>query len=121
MHILRLAVSLFRSVLVGLRGTFRRRLESRLLFRCHFGLVALLPFALRHAVDQLARSILIEGNAILCRGFAIPVSQAVAAEARQSHQIDILHIRPSAKMRHESTEYSSFQLFARALIHLGVP
>src|SRR5579864_1946705 len=102
-------------------GAFRRGLERRLLFRRHFGLVTPLPLALRHAVDQLARGILVDRNAILGGCFAIPVPKAVAAESRQRHEIDVLHICSSTKMRHKAAEYRGFELFASAFIHIGVP
>jgi hypothetical protein len=43
-------------------------------------------------VNRLARLVLAHREAARFRGFAIPVGQAVAAEAGQDHQVDVLHV-----------------------------
>src|ERR1700685_3914933 len=62
--------------------------EGGFLLGARLFLVALLPFRRSHAVDDLPRLVLFERDALLRRRLAVPVAQAVAAEAGQVHQID---------------------------------
>ena len=84
-------------------------------------LVAFFPFAWRHAVDKFAGRILIHCDILIRSRLAIPVTQTVAAESGEIHEIDILHVGPGAQMSHQSSENGRFELFARALIHLLIP
>ena len=59
-----------------------RRLECCELFRRRGLLVLGLPLRERLAVDAFARGVLVELDAALGGRFAVPVGQAVAAEAR---------------------------------------
>src|SRR5262249_2421180 len=58
-----------------------------LLLRC-FLLVLGLPFVIGHAVDRLAALVLAQRHALGVGGVLHPVGQAVAAEAREIHQVD---------------------------------
>src|SRR5262249_35520934 len=77
---------------LGLLRRGLRRRESRLLFRRRVLLVARFPFRLRHAVDDRARLVFREREALRLSGIAVPVAETVAAEAAMDHQIDVLHI-----------------------------
>jgi len=70
------------------------------LLRRGFALMLRFPLRKRHAVDDFARLI---PRQIAVR-FRNPVGQAVAAKARQSHQIDILHIGAMLQMRDQTAE-----------------
>src|SRR5262245_44835984 len=72
--------------------------ELCLRLRRSLGLVALLPFLVGHAVNELARFILAECDAALGSRLLIPVRQAVAAEAGEIHQIDVLDVSAGAQM-----------------------
>src|SRR5690606_29017700 len=87
--------------------------------RRRFGLILCLPLLIRHAVDQLARLFLRHRDALFPRRFLIPVRQAVAAEAGEVHQVDILHVGTVAQMRHELAEGGRFQLRPGLLVKLG--
>src|SRR4051812_9428318 len=53
-------------------------------------LVLGLPLVVRHAVDDLARLGIGDLDALLARLLAVPARQAIAAEAGQVHQVDVL-------------------------------
>ena len=61
-------------------------------------LVEPLPLAEIHAIDLGAGIVFGEFNALLAGGILIPIRQTIAAEARQNHQIDILHIAALAQV-----------------------
>jgi hypothetical protein len=63
-----------------------------------------LPLGIGHAVDDLARLVLVERDARLVGRVAIPVGQAVAAEAGEVHQVDVLHVGALAQMLDERAE-----------------
>src|SRR5690606_37425859 len=69
-----------------------RGLERGQLFRRGLALVAGLPLGEGHAVDGLAGLFLVHFEPGLERGLAVPVGQAVAAEAGQDHQVDVLDV-----------------------------
>src|SRR5262249_45715877 len=79
---LRLAVSLLALRLGKLRLLFGRGLF----------LIALLPFRRRHPVDDFARFVLFQRDALFCGGFPIPIAQTVTAEAGEVHHVDVLHV-----------------------------
>jgi hypothetical protein len=60
-----------------------------------------LPVGERLAVNGGAGFVLRHADAALFGGFAVPVGQAVAAEAGEDHQIDVLHV---AAVVHEVPE-----------------
>ena len=70
-----------------------RRLEGGQLLRSGLLLVLRLPLRERLAVDRFARLVPGHGDAARFGGFAVPVRQAVAAEAGEDHQVDVLHVR----------------------------
>src|SRR4051812_5169424 len=83
----------------------RRELSmSRMRLR-HFGdlvgagflLVLRLPLVIGHAVDGFAALVLAERNTFCVGSVLQPVRQAVAAEAREIHQVDVLHISARAQ------------------------
>src|SRR5579875_3827333 len=76
------------------------------------GLILLLPFVVRHAIDGLARFGIGQLDAALLGALAIPARQAIAAEAGEVHQIEILHVRALAQMRDQLAEGAGFELGA---------
>src|SRR6476659_10117890 len=108
-----------RRPLSALRSMLRlRRGESGLLLGARFLLVLLAPFVIGHAVDDLARFGIAEPDALLLGCGAVPFRQAVAAEAGEVHQIDVLHIGALAQMRDERAERRRFKLGAGLVVHL---
>src|SRR5438045_3373795 len=95
-----------------------RRGESGLLLGARFLLVLLAPFVIGHAVDDLARFGIAERDALLLGRGAVPFRQAVAAEAGEVHQIDVLHIGAFAQMRDQRAERRRFELGAGLVFHL---
>lgn len=51
-----------------------------------------LPLAERHAIHRLARIVLAQRDALLNGGIAVPVREAIPAEAGEDHQVDVLHV-----------------------------
>src|SRR5438105_2678423 len=98
-----------------------RRGESGLLLGARFLLVLLAPFVIGHAVDDLARIGIAERDALLLGRGAVPFRQAVAAEAGEVHQIDVLHIGALAQMRDERAERGGFEFGAGLVVHLCPP
>src|SRR5215813_9274968 len=94
-----------------------RRSESCLLLCARLLLVFRPPLVIGHAVDDLARFGIGEGKTALSGLGAVPFRQAVAAEACQIHQIDILDIRPLSQMRHETAKRCSLELGAGLVVH----
>jgi hypothetical protein len=68
-----------------------------------------LPGLVGHAIDSLAAFVLAQGRTLGVGFFLEPVGQAIAAEARQIHQIDVLNVRAGAQMRDEAPKNRSFQ------------
>src|ERR1700732_5012482 len=91
--------------------------ESRLLLGARLLLVLLAPFVIGHAVDNLARFRIAQRDALLLGRGPVPFRQAVAAEAGEVHQIDILHIGALAQMLDQSAEGRGFELGAGLVIH----
>jgi len=99
--------------LVLLRGR-----EGGLLFRRCLFLMLRLPFVRRHAIDLGARLVLAQRDPALGRGLAIPVAQAIAAEAGGDHHVDVLHIRALPQMRDQPAESRRFQRFSGLVVHI---
>src|SRR5204862_1330975 len=95
-----------------------RRGEGGLLLGARLLLVLLAPFVIGHAVDDLARLGIAERDALLLGRGAVPFRQAVAAEAGEVHQIDILYIGAFAQMRDQRAERGRFELGAGLVFHL---
>src|SRR6516162_6100047 len=89
--------------------TGMRLLHCRRLLQRGAALIFGLPGLVGHAVDRLAALVLGERNAFLVGGVLQPVRKAVAAEARQIHQVDILNIGPLAQMPYQTPEGGSFE------------
>src|SRR6266852_8783255 len=95
--------------------------EGGLLLGARFLLVLLAPLVIGHAVDDLARLGVAERNALLLGRGAVPFRQAVAAEAGEVHQIDVLHVGALAQMRDQRAERRGLKLGAGLVIHLHLP
>src|SRR4051794_33355758 len=103
----------------GTRSMLRlRRGEGGLLIRRRFLLVLLAPFVIGHAVDDLARLGIAERDTLLLGGGAVPFRQAIAAEAGEVHQVDVLHIGALTQMREQGAECRGFELGAGLVVHL---
>src|SRR5947209_19575395 len=63
-----------------------------------------LPGLVGHAVDRLAALVLADPNALGVGLFLHPVRQAVAAEAGQVHQVDVLDVGAGAQMLDQAPE-----------------
>src|SRR5689334_21773777 len=81
-----------------------RLVESLLLVARSLLLVLGLPFVVRHAVDDLTRLGIWDLDALLARLLAVPARQAVAAEAGQIHQVDVLYVGALLQMRDQPAE-----------------
>src|SRR5262249_6513214 len=75
-----------------------------------------LPFLIRHAVDRLTARVLAERDAALVGLFLHPVGQAVAAEAGEIHQIDVLHVSARAQVLDEAAKNRGFELGAGLVV-----
>src|SRR5271155_2279311 len=95
-----------------------RFLESGELFGRRFLLMVFLPFGGRHAVDDFARLVLGQRKTFLGGRLAIPVAQAVAAEIRYDHKVNVLDVSALAQMRDEAAEDGGLEFGAGFLVHL---
>src|SRR5688500_18424307 len=85
-------------------------LESGYLRRARLVLMLRLPLLVGHAVDVCAAVVLGERDGALVRGVLQPVGQAVAAEAGQIHEIDVLHVRARAEVLDKPAESRCLEL-----------
>src|SRR5579863_9663933 len=92
--------------------------EGRLLFGCRLLLVLLAPRVIGHAVDDLAGFGIAERDALFVGRGAVPFRQAVAAEAGEVHQIDVLDVGAFAQMRDQRAERRRFELGTGLVVHL---
>src|ERR1700716_3475275 len=83
--------------------------HRRELLRTGLALEARLPGLVGHAVDGLAALVLAHGGALGVGFLFQPVRQAVAAEARQIHQIDVLDVVAGAQMLDEAPEHRGLE------------
>src|SRR5215217_1255313 len=67
-------------------------LERGLLLGARLLLVLGLPGLVRHAVDEFAALVLAQRHALLVGRVLHPVGEAVAAEAGEIHQVEVLHV-----------------------------
>src|SRR4051812_2215101 len=86
------------------RSMLMRNLQPLRLRRRGLFLILRLPLLIRHAVDTLACLRIRHGDALLLRFLAIPAREAVAAEAGEIHEIDVLHIGALAQMLDQAAE-----------------
>src|ERR1700751_4843088 len=85
-----------------------RLLHRRELLGAGGGLGFFLPGLIGDAVDRPAALVLAHGNALCVGGVLHPVGQAVAAEAGEIHQVDVLDIGPFTQMVDETPEGGGF-------------
>src|SRR5450432_3234694 len=88
---------------------FLRSVECRQLCRRRFPLMLRLPLRKRFAVDVLAGLVPGHVDAVLRRGLAIPVGKAVAAEPREDHQVEVLHVAALVEMLQQAAECGGFE------------
>mmetsp|Transcript_35953 Transcript_35953/g.99707 ORF Transcript_35953/g.99707 Transcript_35953/m.99707 type:complete len:202 (-) Transcript_35953:18-623(-) len=69
-----------------------RRLEDRHLVLGRRLLVPLLPLRVRLAINSFACVRILHGQAVDLRPGVVPLREAVAAEAREIHEVDVLHV-----------------------------
>src|SRR5580704_10761922 len=86
--------------------------ECRLLIGGRFLLMLGAPFVVGHAVDDLAALVLGHRQALGVGRVLHPVGQAVAAEAGQIHQVDVLHVGAAAKMLDQAAIHRGFEFRA---------
>src|ERR1019366_6316302 len=72
-------------------------------------LISRLPGLVGHAVDGLAALVLADVSALGVGLLLEPIGQAVAAEAREIHQIDVLDIAAGPQMFDEAPKNRSFK------------
>src|SRR5262245_1351172 len=95
--------------------------EGLLLIARGFFLVLGLPLVIRHAVNDLARLGIWHLDALLAGLFAIPARQAVAAEAGQIHQVDVLNIGALPQVLHQAAERGGLEFGAGLVVHGNSP
>ena len=83
------------------------------------GLMARLPLGIGHAVDQLAGFVLGHCEAACLRRLAVPVGQAIPAESREIHEVDVLHIAAVPEVLDEAPEGSGLEFGAGRLVDLA--
>src|SRR5882762_8879800 len=72
-------------------------------------LISRLPCLIGHAIDGLAALVLAHRRALGVRRLLQPVGQAVAAEAGEVHQIDVLDIAEGAQLFDETPDLRLFK------------
>src|SRR4051812_21841642 len=73
-------------------------------------LVFRLPGLVGHAVNGFPALVLAQGDALRVGGVLEPVGQAVAAEACEIHQVDVLDVRPRLQMIDQAPESGCLEL-----------
>src|SRR5580704_10227054 len=86
-----------------------RALHCGELFGSRLRLKSCLPGLIRHAVDRLTALILAHCRPHGVGFFLEPIRQAVAAEARQIHQVDVLNVGAGPQMLDKTPKYRSFK------------
>src|SRR6516162_10402457 len=71
-----------------------------------------LPLIVRHAVNPLAALVLGHRYTACIGGVLHPVRQAIAAEAGEIHQVDVLHVGVLAQMLDQAAERGGLELGA---------
>jgi len=79
-------------------------------------LMGSLPGLVGHAIDNLATLVPAHLHPPCVGGFLEPVGQAVAAETREIHQLDILHIVARAEMFDQAPEGGGFEFRSGSVI-----
>src|SRR5579863_7441972 len=93
--------------------------ERRLLIGAGFLLVLRLPLFVGHAIDDLARIRIGQGDTLGFGRLAVPAAEAIPAEPRQVHHVDVLHVGPFAQVLDQAAECGCFQLGAGLLVEVG--
>src|SRR5713226_8334257 len=83
-------------------------------------LVLGLPLLVRHAVDDFAGLGVGDLDAARAGFFAVPARQAIAAEAGEVHQVEVLHIRAFLQMRDQPAKGGGFEFGAGLVVHGGL-
>lgn len=79
-----------------------------------------LPVVIGHAVEDFARLFLAKGDTPFGGGFLIPATQAVPAEARQVHEVDVLHLGAIFhEMLAQAAEGGGFEFDFGLAVHLS--
>src|SRR5262245_61395491 len=73
-------------------------------------LVLRLPGLVGHAVDRLAALVLAERYPLRVSGVLEPIGEAIAAEAGEIHQIDVLDVGPRLQMLDQAPEGRRLEL-----------
>ena len=94
-------------------------LERGKLVGAGLGLVARLPLGIGHAVDHFAGFVLGHREAAGLGRLAVPVGQAVPAEAGEVHQVDVLDVAALAEMLDEPPEGGGLEFGAGGLVEIG--
>src|SRR6185437_9297347 len=81
------------------------------------GLMLRLPLFVGHAVDDLARLCIGQRDAAFFGGLAVPARQAVAAEAGEIHELEVLHVAALAQMLDQAAEGGGFKVGAGRVVH----
>src|SRR5690242_19212582 len=82
-----------------------------------FLLVLGLPLVVRHPVNDLAGLRIGHLDALLARLLAVPARQAVAAEAGEIHQVDVLHVGALLQVRDQAAEGGSLEFGLGLVVH----
>src|ERR1700720_240799 len=75
-----------------------------------------LPGFVGHAVDGLAALVLAHRRTLGVGFFLEPIGQAIAAEAREIHQIDVLDVAAGAQMFDQAPEHRRFKFRSGLLV-----
>src|SRR3984893_1892952 len=87
------------------------------LVRADAALIFGFPGLVGHAVDRLAAFVLGKRQALLVGGVLQPVGQAVAAEAGEIHQIEVLDVGALAQMPDQAAKSGGFEFRSGLLIN----
>src|SRR5262245_63674919 len=81
--------------------------------------MACLPLLIGHAVNMPARRIAVESNAGTGSRLLHPVGQAIATEAGEVHQIDVLNVAALAQMLDQPPKRRGLQFRPCPVVELG--
>ncbi len=88
----------------ALRHTLLVALESGQLGRARLALVALFPLAIGHAIHPFPGGVIIHRQPLFLGRGQVPLGQAIAAETREIHQVDILYIAATVQVFQQASE-----------------
>ncbi len=75
------------------------------------------PFIKGHAVENLTRFHFADLDTPLGGGLVVPAAEAVPAESRIVHHVDILHIGPGPQMIAQTAKGGGFEFNAGGVVH----